>query len=72
MLGQLRRATLDRGVLGGSRPWLVLGALLWGARALRWATRRTSGVMWRGELGDGEVLELAATTARQRRRRSAP
>jgi hypothetical protein len=66
MLKQLRRATLDRGVLGGSTPWLVLGVLLWSLRALRLATKRDPGVVWRGTVADGETLVLASRTARQR------
>jgi hypothetical protein len=66
MLKQLRRATFDRGVLGGSGPWLILGAVLWTLRALRLATRRETGVLWRGTVADGETLVLAARTARQR------
>jgi hypothetical protein len=66
MLKQLRRATFDRGVLGGSGPWLILGAVLWTLRAVRLATRRETGVLWRGTVADGETLVLAARTARQR------
>lgn len=72
MLRQLRRATLDRGVLGGSGPWLVLGALLWGARAVRIATRRDSGRLWRGTLAEGETLVLAARSAKGRTGASRP
>jgi hypothetical protein len=66
MLKQLRRATFDRGVLGGSGPWLILGAVLWTLRALRMATQRDTGVLWRGTIADGETLVVAARTARQR------
>ena len=73
MLKQVRRATIDRGVLGGSTWWLLLGALLWGVRAIRIATRRDTGVLWRGGLPDGETLMVSATQSvsgsRRRRRR---
>lgn len=64
MLRQLRRATLDRGLLGGSRPWIVLGALLWAARAVRMVTRRQSGVVWRGSLAEGETIVVRARSGR--------
>lgn len=60
MLRQLRRASFDRGLLGGSRPWIVVGAVLWAARGVRIATRRQRGVVWRGALGAGEVISVAA------------
>ena len=66
MLRQLRRASFDRGLLGGSRPWIVLGALLWAVRGLRLATRRQGGVVWRGVLAEGETITVRAR-ARGRR-----
>lgn len=60
MLRQLRRASFDRGLLGGSRPWIVVGALLWAARGLRIATRRQGGVVWRGVLAEGETITVRA------------
>ncbi len=73
MLKQVRRATIDRGVLGGSTWWLLLGAVLWGVRAIRVASRRDTGVLWKGGLPDGETLVLTASQApsgsRRRRRR---
>jgi len=69
MLRQLRRASFDRGFLGGSRPWIVVGALLWAARGLRIATRRQTGVVWRGALAEGESLTVRARAEQRRRRR---
>lgn len=31
----LRRSALYKGVLGGSRSWMAVGAVLWGPRILR-------------------------------------
>jgi len=63
MLRQLRRASFDRGLLGGSRPWVVVGALLWAARGLRVATRRQRGVVWRGVLAEGETITVRGRRA---------
>lgn len=60
MLRQLRRASFDRGLLGGSRPWIAVGALLWAARGLRIATRHQRGVVWRGVLAEGETITVRA------------
>lgn len=67
MLRQLRRASFDRGLLGGSRPWVVVGAVLWAARALRIATRRQRGVVWSGALADGETLVVRARPGGRRK-----
>jgi len=68
MLRQLRRASFDRGLLGGSRPWVVVGAVLWAARGLRIATRRQGGVVWRGVLAEGETITVRARTGGRRGR----
>lgn len=70
MLRQLRRASFDRGLLGGSRLWILVGALLWAARGLRLATRRQGGVVWRGVLAEGETITVRARPGG--RRGSAP
>lgn len=66
MFGQLRRATLRRGVVGGSWPWLLLGAVLWGLWALRLVARRPDAAVWKGIVGDDEVIEIATRRRDQR------
>jgi hypothetical protein len=68
MLAELRRAAVRRGVMGGSWQWLAFGAVVWGAWALRYATRKQSPAVWTGVVRDGEVLEVVAVTAKDRRR----
>lgn len=62
MLAHLRRAALRRGLVGGSWPWLAVGALTWGVVALRYAARRPPAAVWRGAVGDDEVIEIVART----------
>lgn len=58
MLRRLRRATIERGLLGGSVPWIAAGLLVWGLHGLRIALRRETGVIWQGTLRDGESLVI--------------
>lgn len=60
MLARLRSLGLQRGVLGGSRPWLVVAGLTWGLRALQWAWRTDEVVLYEGVVEPGERLEIAA------------
>ena len=45
-----------RGILEGRRPWLVLGAVALGARAMQRLAGRTEDVVYREELGAGAGL----------------
>jgi hypothetical protein len=69
ILDALRRAGIDRGLLGGSRPWLVVGALAWGLRLARWAMRRHERVLLLEELAPGERLLITHTPVPSKRRR---
>lgn len=62
MLAHLRRAALRRGLVGGSWPWLAVGALTWGVFALRYATRKPAAAVWRGSVGDDEIIEVVTRT----------
>ncbi|MDP8987112.1 MAG: hypothetical protein M3N11_02005 [Actinomycetota bacterium] len=58
MLRYLYRAGQMKGLLGGSRPWTIVWALLFGARMLKKAVRRESEVVHCSVLepGDGLVI----------------
>ena len=58
-LGYVRRQAIRRGVMGGSRAWLILGGLAWGFRLLRRvaSTRRLRAVLTE-ELRPGESLVI--------------
>jgi len=74
LLETARRLGLTRGVFGDSRPWLVIGGVAWGIRALQWASRPSPETVMREVLEPGETIvirhELAAPTRRQRRKAS--
>jgi hypothetical protein len=72
MLAHLRRLGLTKGLLGGSRPWLVLGALAWGLRAAQWALRRPTDIVFDEPLLPGERLLITHGQPPSRRRRSRP
>lgn len=59
MLGFLLRQAFRRGVLGGSRPWLVMGGVALGLRVLRKVTGSEPEVVYSEELGPGESLVIA-------------
>ncbi len=58
MFKQWRSIGLQRGIVGGSRPWMLVAAVLWGAKAVQWAMRRDERVVFRTVLEPGETLEI--------------
>ncbi|MCD9623061.1 hypothetical protein [Rhabdothermincola salaria] len=72
LLDTARRLGLTRGVFGDSRPWLVIGGLAWGLRALQWARRPSPETVMREVLEPGETIVIrhdgAPPTRRQRRK----
>lgn len=72
LLATIRRRALRRGVFGGSRPWLVLGAVAWAIRAVQLAVRPAPERVFVGDLAVGESYVItsrpAPPTRRQRRR----
>lgn len=72
LLSVARRSSLTKGLVGGSRPWLVVGALAWTIKALQWAIRPNPTTVYRGRLEVGETIVIrhdpAPPTRRQRRR----
>lgn len=58
----LRSRGLREGFLGGSRPWMVLGAIGWLIRAYQWAAKREPEVVYQAELQPGETLVLSRET----------
>jgi hypothetical protein len=72
VLRRMRNEGIERGLLGGSRLWIVLGALAWTLRALRWALRRDEQVIYQTVLEPGENLVISTRrppTRNERRRR---
>ena len=59
-LGYLRRQAIRRGILGGSRGWLILGGVAWGLRVLsRVASTRRLRTVLVEELRPGESLHIS-------------
>jgi hypothetical protein len=54
----LRRNALYKGVLGGSRGWMTVGAFVWGARLARKAFGKTEQVVATEVLKPGQALRL--------------
>lgn len=59
MLPFLLRQAFRRGVLGGSRPWLVMGGVALGLRVLRKVTGSQPEVVYSEKLAPGESLVIA-------------
>jgi len=72
LLYEIRRLAFKKGLIGGSRPWLILGVAAWTIRAVFWALRPDPTVSSRTKLSVGETLlirhEPAPPTRRQRRK----
>lgn len=59
VLRYLVRNGVRRGLLGGSRPWLVVGGVALAARLLRRLTHDDPRVVFSEELRPGEALVIA-------------
>jgi hypothetical protein len=55
----LREQTVVEGVFGGRKLWLALGAVLWGARALRRASGRTQRVVLHEVIQPGDRIVIS-------------
>jgi hypothetical protein len=61
LLDTARSLGLSRGVFGDSRPWLIVGGIAWGIRAISWARAPRDTVVFREALEPGETLVLTHT-----------
>ncbi len=71
----LRRNAIYKGLLGGQRGWLAIGAVVWAPRLLKKALGRTEQVVAIERLEAGQALRIEAikrpTRAEDRARRRA-
>ena len=71
----LRRNAIYKGLLGGQRGWLAIGAVVWAPRLLKRALGRTEQVVATERLEPGQALRIEAikrpTRAEDRARRRA-
>lgn len=59
---RLFRTGLRRGLLGGSRAWLVVGVGAGLVKAVQWAAAKSPESVFRAELAPGETLVIRHTT----------
>jgi hypothetical protein len=67
----LRRNALYKGVLGGSRGWLAVGAFMWGPRLMKRVLGRTEKVVATEVLKPGQALYIEAIPQETRAQRRA-
>lgn len=56
----LRRRSLSRGILGGSRVWTAVAVVVWGSRFLRRVLGRQEIVVARESLKPGQTMTIRA------------
>jgi hypothetical protein len=60
VIGFLLRRGVTKGLLGGSRPWLILWLVLFGVRMLRKITGSAPEVVYSEKLEEGETLVISS------------
>jgi hypothetical protein len=65
----LRRAALYRGLLGGDRKWLGVGAMVWGPRLLRRAFGKHPTFVASEVMRVGDVIRLESLPPQSRKQR---
>ena len=56
----LRRNAIYKGLLGGQRSWMVIGAVVWAPRLLKKALGRTEKIVATERLEPGQALRIEA------------
>lgn len=67
----LRRGALSKGLFGGRRGWMAIGALLWAPKVAKRLFGRTEEVVAIERLKPGQFVRLEAIPAPSRRERRA-
>ncbi len=67
----LRRSAIYKGLFGGSRGWMVVGALLWGPRLIKRVLGKTEVVVATEVLKPGQALRLETIPPPTRQQRKA-
>jgi hypothetical protein len=60
VIGFLLRRGVAKGLLGGSRPWLIVWLVLFGVRILRKITGSAPEVVYSERLEEGETLVISS------------
>ena len=66
-----RRAGVYRGLLGGSRMWMVIGGIVWSGRFIRMVVGRSEVIAAREVLAPGQFVTIRTIQAPPRRSRKA-
>ena len=66
MLKRLTRTGLRKGMLGGSRPWLVVGVAAGGLRLLGRILRKQPEVLYCSELAPGQAVVVSLSDEDER------
>lgn len=61
LLDPIRSNAINKGVLGSSRFWLVVGGLAWLVRAWSWARRPHESTIFRQVVEPGQTLVISAS-----------
>jgi hypothetical protein len=67
----LRRGALYKGLLGGKRGWMTVGAVLWAPRVMKKAFGRNEEVVAHEVLKPGQAIRLEAIPPPSRQQRKA-
>jgi hypothetical protein len=67
----LRRSALYKGLFGGNRGWLAVGAVMWGPRVLSRLFGKREEIVATEKLTAGQFVRLEAVRAPTRRERKA-
>ena len=67
----LRRSALYKGVFGGQRGWMVVGAILWGPKLMKRFLGKNEEVLATEKLVAGQFVRLEAIKPPTRRQRKA-
>ena len=67
----LRRSALYKGLLGGSRGWMAVGAVVWGPRLMKKALGKNEQIVATEVLRRGQTLQLTAISPPTRAERRA-
>lgn len=67
----VRSKAVRKGLIGGSRGWMVVGVLVYGWKALRWLTARRPELVSVERIEPGQTVQITTVAAPSRRERRA-
>ena len=67
----VRSKAVRKGLIGGSRGWMVVGVLVYGWKALRWLTTRRPELVSVERIEPGQTVQITTVAAPSRRERRA-